>query len=277
MGLNGGPSSIPTVLCDPLSDLLDPTLFAVVADRRFAAAAAAAIALLSGAARGFSGFGSAMIYIPLVATVYEPRIAAATMVLIDFVCAFPLAVRAVPHCNGREVIPISIAAAVAVPVGTWVLLVADPVMLRWIIAGVVAVLLAVLASGWRYHGRPRLPATIGVGLLSGLGSGAVQIAGPPVILYWLGGAGQAAYVRANLMVYFTFIDVIGCIAYFREGLFTREVAALSLLLGLPFILAMVAGVHWFRGASEQTFRRVAYAIIALSALISLPVFDGLLR
>jgi uncharacterized membrane protein YfcA len=271
-----GPFPIPTGRCDLVSDFLDPTLVAAVAaDRRFAAAAV--IALLSGAARGFSGFGSAMIYIPLVAAVYEPRIAAATMVLIDFVCAFPLAVRAIPHCNSREVIPISIAAAVAVPVGTWALLVADPVTLRWIIAGVVAVLLAVLASGWRYHGRPRLPATIGVGLLSGLGSGAVQIAGPPVILYWLGGAGQAAYVRANLMVYFTFIDVIGCIAYFRQGLFTREVVALSLLLGLPFILAMVAGVRWFRGVSEQTFRRVAYAIIALSALISLPVFDGLLR
>src|SRR5436853_286133 len=83
-----------------------------------------------------------------------------------------------------------------------------------VIALVVILLLAVLASGWRYHGRPRLPATIGVGLLSGLASGAVQIAGPPVILYWLGGAAQAAFVRANLMVYFTFIDVIGCAAYF---------------------------------------------------------------
>ena len=259
-----------------MSDLLDPTPFAaIIADRRFAAAAA--IALVSGAARGFSGFGSAMIYIPLVAAVYEPRIAAATMVLIDLVCAFPLAVRAVPQCSRREVIPISLAAAVAVPIGAWVLLVADPVMLRWIIAGVVAVLLAVLVSGWRYHGRPRLAATIGVGLLSGLGSGAVQIAGPPVIIYWLGGAGQAAFVRANLMVYFTFIDVIGCIAYFREGLFTREVAVLSLLLGLPFVLAMFAGVRWFSIASERSFRRVAYAIIAVSALISLPLFDSLLR
>jgi uncharacterized protein len=259
-----------------LSDLLDPNVFAaVVSDRRFAVAAV--IALVSGAARGFSGFGSAMIYIPLVAAVYAPRVAAATMVLIDLVCAFPLAVRAVPHCSPRQVIPISIAAAAAVPVGTWVLLVADPVMLRWIIAGVVILLLAVLATGWRYDGRPRLPATIGVGFLSGLGSGAVQIAGPPVILYWLGGAAQAAFVRANLMVYFTFIDVIGCIAYFREGLFTREVAILSLLLALPFILAMVAGARWFGLASERSFRRVAYAIIAVSALISLPVFDSLLR
>lgn len=258
-----------------MSDLLDPNVFAaVIADRRFAAAAA--IALVSGAARGFSGFGSAMIYVPLVAAVYEPRIATATMVLIDLVCAFPLALRAVPDCS-REVIPISLAAAVAVPVGTWVLLVADPVMLRWIIAGVVIVLLAVLATGWRYHGRPGLPATLGVGFLSGLGSGAVQIAGPPVILYWLGGAGQAAFVRANLMVYFTFIDVIGCVAYFRQGLFTREVVVLSVLLALPFILAMVAGVRWFGIASERAFRRVAYAIIAVSALISLPIFDRLLR
>jgi uncharacterized membrane protein YfcA len=266
VGLNGRPAFLSHRRVRPLSDLLDPShLATVLADRRFAVAAV--IALVSGAARGFSGFGSAMIYIPLVAAVYEPRVAAATMVLIDLICAFPLAVRAVPHCNWREVVPI----------GTWVLLVADPVMLRWAIAGVVIVLLAVLASGWRYHGRPRLPATIGVGFLSGLGSGAVQIAGPPVILYWLGGAGQAAFVRANLMVYFTFIDVIGCVAYFRQGLFTREVAVLSLLLGLPFIFAMVAGARWFGIASERSFRRVAYAIIAVSALLSLPLFDSLLR
>jgi hypothetical protein len=104
MGLNGDPSAFPTTFAT-LSDLLDPTPFAaVVADRRFAVAAA--IALVSGAARGFSGFGSAMIYIPLVAAVYERRTAAATMVQIDLVCAFPLAVRAVPHCSWREVTPI---------------------------------------------------------------------------------------------------------------------------------------------------------------------------
>src|SRR5215467_7188195 len=145
MGLMAGPSPLPTTARN-LSDLLDPNVYAaVIADRRFAVAAA--IALVSGAARGFSGFGSAMIYIPLVAAVYEPRVAAATLVLIDFVCALPLAVRAVPHCNWREVVPISIAAAVAVPVGTWVLLVADPVLLRWTIAAVVIILLVVLASG----------------------------------------------------------------------------------------------------------------------------------
>jgi uncharacterized membrane protein YfcA len=259
-----------------VTDLLDPSLFAaVIADRRFVAALA--ISLLSGAVRGFSGFGSALIYIPLMAAVYEPRIAAATLLLIDFVSAFPFAIRAFPRCSWHEVIPITMAAAAAVPIGTLALLVADPVVLRWIIAGLVITLLAVLASGWRYHGRPRLPVTIGVGVVSGLGSGAVQIAGPPVVIYWLGGASRAAVVRANLMVYFMLTGAIGCVVYFGQGLLTREAIALSLLLGPPFILSMLAGARWFHGASDQTFRRVAYAIIAIAALVSLPIFDPLLR
>jgi len=110
--------------------------------------------------------------------------------------------------------------------------------------------------------------------MMGLNGSVLSVSHP---LATLSGAGQAKFVRANLMVYFTFIDVIGCVAYFREGLFTREVAVLWLLLGVPFILAMMAGVRWFGIASERSFRRVAYAVLAVSALIRLPIFDRLLR
>ena len=61
---------------------------------------------------------------------------------------------------------------------------------------------AVLATGWRYHGRPVLTVTLGVGLLSGLMGGAVQIDGPPVIVYWLGSASDAIIVRANFICLF---------------------------------------------------------------------------
>jgi hypothetical protein len=33
----------------------------------------------------------------------------------------------------------------------------------------------------------------------------------------------------------------------------------------------------FHGASERLYRRIAYAIIAAAAFVSLPVFDHLLR
>ena len=40
------------------------------------------------------------------------------------------------------------------PIGSLALIFADPIVLRWVISVLVLVLLAVLASGWRYHGAP---------------------------------------------------------------------------------------------------------------------------
>jgi hypothetical protein len=246
-----------------------------IADPRLAAALA--IAALSGLVRGFSGFGSALIYMPLVAAVYEPRIAAVTLLLIDFFASTPFAVKEIPNCTWREVLPIFLAAAVAIPFGTLALKVVDPIVLRWFIALLVLSLLAVLVSGWRYHRRPRLSVTIGVGLFSGFGGGAVQIAGPAVIIYWLGTNNNAVTVRANLMVYFLLTGAALCVAYLLQGLITAEDLALALLLAIPFLAAMAAGTRFFRGASDLLYRRIAYVVIAVAALVSLPLFDELLR
>ncbi len=73
-------------------DLPDlPALTAALTDRRFAAALG--VAALSGFVRGFSGFGSALIYIPLIAAIYEPRIAAPTLLLIDLAGSVPFTIR----------------------------------------------------------------------------------------------------------------------------------------------------------------------------------------
>jgi uncharacterized protein len=245
---------------------------AAVSDHRFYVALA--IAVLAGVVRGFSGFGSAQIYIPLIAAVYSPRVAAVTLLIIDTIGPAPFAVRGFAHCIWREVLPMNIASAVAVPIGTMALLVINPVILRWFIAVMVLSLVAVLASGWRYRGQPRLPATIGVGLLAGFGAGAVQIAGPPVLIYWLGTAATSAItVRANFLVYFLLLDLTSCVVYLWRGLITPELLALSLLLAIPFFIATAAGARYFHGASEQLYRGIAYAIITVAALVSLPLFD----
>jgi uncharacterized membrane protein YfcA len=257
-------------------DLPDSTtLAAIVADRRFIAAAA--VSALSGLVRGFAGFGSALIYMPLVAAVYDPRVAAVTLLLIDFVSSAPFTVPEFRRCTWREVLPIFLGALVAVPFGTWALLVVDPIILRWGIAILVLGLLAVLVSGWRYRGKPHPAATIGVGMFSGFGGGAVQIAGPAVIVYWLSGANSAITVRANIMVYFALTGAALIVAYWSQGLFTADVVLLAVLLGIPFLLAIGIGAYFFHGTSDQLYRRIAYVIIAAAALLSLPVLDGVLR
>jgi uncharacterized protein len=260
----------------PVIDLPNLSVFtSLLADPRVWVAIG--IAALSGLVRGFSGFGSALIYVPLMAALFGPRVAAGTLVLIDFVAGTPFAIGARRDCDWRDLVPISIAAAIGVPFGTYVLLFADPITLRWIIAALVLGLLAVLVSGWRYHISPTLPVKSGVGFLAGLGAGAVQVGGPFVIIYWLSSKSPPVTIRANLLVYFVLNGAALLVAYTIQGVLTADVVAFALVLGPPFWLAMAIGARFFRGSSDHLYRNVAYAIVALAALISLPLFDGFFR
>ncbi len=259
-----------------MSEMFSVQAFAAILhDPRFIAAAV--VTLISGIVRGFSGFGSALIYIPLVAAIYEPRIAAVTLLVTDTIASAPFSVAQTRHCNWREVTPVTLGAFATIPVGVLALQYFDPLILRWCIAVMVLVLLAVLASGWRYHGKPHLSASLGVGLFSGISTGAVQIAGPATIIYWLGGPSSAAVVRANLMVYFLLLAIASFVIYFLRGLFTADVLLMSILLAPIFIVSMTVGTRMFKGASDSAYRRAAYIIIALSAVVSLPLFDELIR
>ena len=257
--------------------MFDPQALSIftdaVADRRFVFAAA--IATLAGVVRGFTGFGSALIYMPLISAVYGPRLAAPTLLLIDTICSFPFALKVIPHCNWREVRLVMITGALFLPVGVAALVLVNGLVLRWFIATLVLAAVAILASGWRYHGKPTVAASLGVGALSGFGAGAVQIAAPPLLVYWLGGQNSAATVRANIMVYFIMQGALSFLLYLYGALFTTQTLALALLLGVPFGVALAVGASWFHGTSDVFYRRLSYAIIAAAGLISLPVFDAL--
>jgi uncharacterized membrane protein YfcA len=257
-------------------DLPTSSTFAtVIADPRFALAAG--ISVLSGAVRGFSGFGSALVYVPLMSALYGPQVGAATYLLIDFATGIVFSIGVWRHAVWREVVPLVVAAVFAAQFGTLILHYADPVWLRWLMVGVVLVVVVVLGSGWRYHGRPLLVVTILVGLAAGVLGGATQITGPPVVLFWLSSMASAATARANFIVFFAIFAAALVATYLATGLFTPEVIALAVLIGPLHFAAMWGGAQLFYLASETTYRRVAYVLITLAALASMPLWDGWLR
>jgi uncharacterized protein len=239
--------------------------------------AAMGVSILAGAVRGFSGFGSALIYVPLMAAIYDPRIAAGTFLLIDFAVALAVLPTIGREAHWRDVLPLATAAVIAAQFGALILIYTDAITLRWGIAIVVLTLLAVLMSGWRYHGRPKLPVTLGVGALAGTLGGAIQIVGPPVIVYWLGSSSSPAIVRANLNAFFGVFACALFVTYVVRGLLPVNVILLALLLGPLQVLALRTGTRLFHASSAETYRRVAYAIVAVSALVSMPVWDRFIR
>jgi uncharacterized membrane protein YfcA len=241
------------------------------------AMALCAIAFVSGTARGFSGFGSALIFMPLASSVAPPRLVAALLLIIDFVAAAPLLPGAWKQANRGATAIMAAGALIGVPVGTYFLTVLDPVTTRWIISCFVAALLALLLSGWRYRGKDHVPLSVGIGGLSGFCSGLAQTGGPPIVGYWLGRPVVPTVARANIVLFFGASDFFSVASYATTGLITRDALLLSLIVGPVYALGVAFGASLFGRASEKVFRTICYALIATAVIVGLPALDGVLR
>ncbi len=231
-----------------------------------------AVASIAGLARGFSGFGSALIFIPLGSAAVGPALASAVLLAIDGIGTTPMLPAAWREADWRAVLTMSAGAIVAVPIGTATLAWIDAGTLRWGICSAILLLVMLLASGWRYRGQPSTAATVGVGLVSGFLTGTAQIGGAPAIAYWLGGQSPARNVRANLVLFLAFSTVYAAVAYAVSGLFDWPMVLLSLAIGPFYVAGTLLGMRMFGLASQQTFRRICYAMILLAAILGLPLF-----
>jgi uncharacterized protein len=241
------------------------------------AIAICAIALISGIARGFSGFGSALIFMPLASSIAAPRLVAALLLIIDFIGSTPLLPDAWKNADRKATGIMALGALVGVPVGTWLLTRLEPVTVRWIISVFVLALLLLLLSGWRYRGKDHPAISIGIGGLSGFCSGLAQTGGPPIVGYWLGRPIASVIQRANIVLFFAASDFFSLVSYAFSGLITADSIRFSLVIGPVYAIGVLLGASLFGRASEALFRGICYALIAAAAIIGLPALDGVLR
>lgn len=234
-----------------------------------ALAAAAGGALLAGLVRGFSGFGGAMVLVPILAASHGPQIAVPVLVLIDFVLTLPLAWRARRRCAWREVAPVALGHAAALPAGLAVLILADPALLTRATGGLVLAMAAAMALGLRRTTPPGRRTALGIGLGAGFLSGSTGVGGPPVVLFWLAGPDAPPRMRANLMVFFALSSVLSLTGLAVAGVITAAVATLALVLWPSYALGLLAGGRLFSGADARLYRPLALVIVAGAGLTAL--------
>jgi uncharacterized membrane protein YfcA len=210
-----------------------------------------------------------MILVPVLAALYGPRIAVPVILLVDVVLTVPMVVRAVRLCAWSEVLPLLLGLALMLPLGLWVLLVADPALLTRAMAILVLLVALALALGLRRKRAPGRAATVATGGLAGFLSGSTGIGGPPVILFWLSGQDKAVRTRANIVAFFGCTGVVALVGYGTAGILTVRVVTLAALLMPAYALGLWLGSRVFGLADDGVYRRAALAIIALVGLATL--------
>jgi uncharacterized membrane protein YfcA len=235
----------------------------------------AGAAALAGGVRGFSGFGAAMIFLPLAGIVVRPEVAVPLLFVADNLATLHITLPSFRRCCWAEILPLAGGATLTIPLGVALLVSVDPQAMRWAISLLILFAVAVLASGWRLRRELPIYGTAAVGGLAGLAGGAASLYGPPLILFWLGGRSGAVQVRENIYALFGLLSVAAGLTQWMNGLLTVDVLREAITLLPVYALATVVGARLFRRANEAQYRWVALGLCALVAFAGLPLWQRL--
>ena len=229
-------------------------------------------AALAGLVRGFSGFGSGLVYMPIAGAVLPPAQAVAVLVLMDLIGPLANIPGAWRTGAPREIGLLALGMLGGLPLGLAALLAVPPEVFRWGVSLMALATVAALVSGWRWRGARGRGTTAAAGFLSGIVGGATALPGPPVILYYMASPMPVAQVRANLTMVLVMVDLALTALLAATGQLSLTFALVSALLLVPFSLANALGSALFRPERAAAYKALSWSLIAVSALAGLPLW-----
>ncbi len=228
-----------------------------------------AVALLaafgSAFVRGLTGFGMAILLVPILALALSPLHA---VLLANFLSLY-IGLAELPRLiRGAESSAWSLTGLVILfsPVGLYALAVTDAGLARILIAGIALSAFFAMLMPRRVAGTPRRLTTLGVGTVSGLMTGYAGMPGPPVVPYYVGRDLPRETAKASMMLVFTFAGLAGLGSGAALGVMDWWLGVLALMLFPAVLIGNWLGDRLSGRIADPTWRTVVGLVLAGAAL-----------
>ena len=218
--------------------------------------------------RGLTGFGMAILLVPILALALTPVQA---VLLANFLSVFIglTEIRRLLRGAERSAWVIIAFVAVTTPLGLLALSLTSPAIARLVIAVIaLSAFFAILLP--RRGALDHHPATTtGVGVLSGLMTGYAGMPGPPVVPYYVGRDIPRETAKASMMLIFTCASTAGLASGAALGVLDWSVGLLALLLFPAVLLGNWLGDRASGRIEDRVWRACVGVVLGGAALAAL--------
>ena len=215
------------------------------------------------------GFGIGVASFPFLLLLLDPRTAVVVINTVSLLMFALVIWQTRRHIPARQVLPISAAGLLGVPVGVFILKDADATILRIAIAALI-IALTLLAA---FNARWALPKSTLLGMCAGfvvsVMLNAFGVGGALMALALLSRRLSPYALRGSLSLYFIVVEGAGVVGYGVGGLLTQERLLLIFAAVIPVALGFGAATLIVRRINETAFRRLVIASIIITSMMVL--------
>jgi len=231
------------------------------------AAAALLVAAVAACAQATTGFGFALVAVPLLTVILNPRTAVTSVTVLSAVLAAYGLLGNKRHVRWSAVATMSGTALIGMPIGFLALIWLSTQILSFLIALILFLFTILLIRGLHLERRRSVEAI--AGLASGTMLTSTGMNGPPVVAVFQAMRMAPPVFRATLLATFLIQDLLAAIGFFLFGQMTVE-SLIVIIAGLPGIaLGWFVGDYYFARLEEKRFRWIVLTMLVLSALLAL--------
>lgn len=227
--------------------------------------------IVAGAAffRGLTGFGYAILSVPLVSLVTTPAVAVLMAILMQLIIG-PFGVK---QARGIIDVPmvskIAALACLTTPIGLWLLDIVSVDIARLIIT--------TIAIGSFFAFMMKRPETLNnstlhvalVGTVSGLLNGFAAMPGPPVVLHFVRKRVPPAISRGSMITIFFATAAMATLVALWRGMLDPQLLVLTALTCPLMIGGNHLGSKFFGALSEPVWRGFVMVLLAIAACVAL--------
>ncbi len=228
-----------------------------------------AAAMTFGAAyvRGLTGFGMAIILVPLLGLIIAPGEAVVLGILLQLLIG-PVGLKVIlADADRSTAVPIALIAMATTPIGMVALDLARPDVARLLITLIaVGAFVAVLLPKQPEGHRPGRVAIGGTGIASGILTGFAAMPGPPVVPFYLRRSLPPSVARASMMLIFFATAIAGTLAALWVGIASWRLLILSLLLFAPMWLGNRIGGRHFGSVAPHIWQAMVAVVLGVAAV-----------
>ena len=228
------------------------------------------VILFSGFIRGFLGFGSGLITIPILSYLYSPIFAMVFNIAIEIPATIYLTYVGAKSCKFKEISPMFFAMMLTIPIGTIFLISVNEQLIKIIMSILVIFFVILIATGWKLKASITKYVLTISGVISGLMQGATGMGGPPYATVLLSKGDNDEVTRGNTLIMSTGIVISAIISLYYFNLFTKELLLTGLITSPLYILATYFGSMFFNFSGNKYYISIslsALGIIGVSTLI----------
>jgi uncharacterized membrane protein YfcA len=234
----------------------------------WALAAAIIIILIGAMIQGMVGFGFSQFALPLLVLFMLFDELIPIMVVLSLFLNIMMIRDLRKDVQVRRIWPLMLGGVFGIPIGTYLLLVANPNHLKVLIG----FLILVFGLAQLFNIRKRLKnerAAMGpIGFTGGVLQGSVTMSGPPLILFFSNQGFTKQEFRASLVAFFLFMNLATLPFFLYAGRLTGAVLESSLILLPGLAIGTFAGAKLAHKIDEESFKKGVIVLVMIFGCMS---------